>query len=198
MSGTIRTIKEPTESIVRDRGSKFIAYCHPVKTEDDVKLIVKGIWDKHPGICHVCYAYRIGKGGERFRANDDGEPTGSAGLPILNQIKSKGLTDTLVAVARYFGGTKLGVTGLIKAYKLAAKQSIEKATILEKVPTQNLVLRFPHSRIGDVERIIGQNDLKVVSKLFDLDCNWTIEVTEKHFDDIKQMMGTLKNVEIDT
>ncbi len=175
MSDRFRTIVRPAEAIFRDRGSKFLAFAYPVGNEEEVKLLVKGLWDQYPGVCHVCYAYRLGADGADQRANDDGEPSGSAGLPILNQIKSKDLTNTLVAIARYFGGTKLGVSGLINAYKESAKLALDNAKVIESVLTDRIQLQFPHSSIGEVERVINQTGMKLISQDFGMDCLWVVE-----------------------
>ena len=129
----------------------------------------------HPSARHVCYAYQLGADGAEYRANDDGEPNGSAGLPILNQIKSKEVTNTPVAVVRYFGGTKLGVSGLINAYKEATKEALEQAKIVTKIPMATVSIQFPHSKIGDVERVIRQNNWSIKNQDFGIDCKWTIE-----------------------
>lgn len=178
MSQAFHTISEPTEGLFKDRGSKFVAYAFPISNVDDVKPHLDALRTEHPSARHVCYAYQLGTDGNDFRANDDGEPNGSAGLPILNQIKSKDVTNVLVAVVRYFGGTKLGVSGLINAYKEAAKGALNKAEAVEKIPASTLLLQFPHSSIGDVERIIRQHGWRIKDQNFGMDCRWKIEVAE--------------------
>ena len=196
MSDSFLTIEKASEGLFRDRGSKFLAFAYPVRSEEAVKSLVKALWDEYPGICHVCYAYRIGVDGEIYRANDDGEPSGSAGLPILNQIKSKEVTNTLVAIARYYGGTKLGVSGLINAYKEAAKHALENAVIVESVLTGIVRLTFPHSSIGDVERLVNQNRYKLVKQDFAMECDWTIEVELSELQFALNQFRSLKNVEV--
>lgn len=171
----MRTISTPTESLFKDRGSKFVGYAFPVSNTDDVKARLEELKVLHPSARHICYAYLLGEEAEEYRANDDGEPNGSAGLPILNQIKSKDVTNVLVTVVRYFGGTKLGVSGLINAYKEAAKEALKNAKVIVRIPRSIVVLRFPHSSIGDVERIVRQNNWTIKNQEFGMDCLWKIE-----------------------
>jgi uncharacterized YigZ family protein len=178
MSNGFNTVSKPVEAEFKDRGSKFICYAYRVDSKDEVRERLKELAEIHPAARHFCYAYQIGPNAEEYRANDDGEPSGSAGLPILNQIKSKELTNTLAVVVRYFGGTKLGVSGLINAYKEATKLALDKAKIILEIPKVSVQLKFPHSRIGDVERIIRQNNWEVVDQKFGLDCEWKIRFPE--------------------
>lgn len=178
MSGEFKTIKKPTEAEFKDRGSKFICYTFRVDDKNEVKSRLAELNRLHPSARHFCYAYLIGPNGEEYRANDDGEPNGSAGLPILNQIKSKELTNTLAVVVRYFGGTKLGVSGLINAYKETTRMALEKAKVVVEIPKTIIKLKFPHSRIGDVERIIRQNNWEIVNQKFEMDCEWAVRFPE--------------------
>lgn len=173
----MRTISKPTESLFKDRGSKFIGYAFPVANTDEVKLHVNELKALHPSARHFCYAYLLGEDAEEYRANDDGEPSGSAGLPILNQIKSKDVTNVFVVVVRYFGGTKLGVSGLINAYKEATKEALENAKVVVRTPKSMVTLQFPHSSIGDVERIVRQNNWSIKKQEFGMDCIWQIETS---------------------
>jgi len=174
MSAHFQTIAGPTRSLYKDRGSKFIGHAFPVEDVSDVQQALSELRRQHPAARHLCYAYLLGESGDEFRANDDGEPSGSAGLPILNQIKGHGLTNVLVVVVRYFGGTKLGVPGLIKAYKEAAHTALEHAKVVTRVPQTKLSLQFPHSRIGDVERILRMNGYRIIDQTFGLECIWRI------------------------
>ncbi|MBI1288396.1 MAG: DUF1949 domain-containing protein [Flavobacteriales bacterium] len=194
MSQAFRTISQPTEGLFKDRGSKFIAYAFPITNVDDVKPLLDRLRVEHPSARHVCYAYQLGTDGNDYRANDDGEPNGSAGLPILNQIKSKDVTNTLVAVVRYFGGTKLGVSGLINAYKEAAKDALEKAAVVERIPTAIIRLQFQHSSIGDVERIIRQHGWNIKHQDFGMDCKWEIEMPEKEKEEASGLFLSIENV----
>ncbi len=196
MSQPFRTISKTTEGLFKDRGSKFIAYAFPITNVDDVKPLLEKLKEEHSSSRHVCYAYQLGPDGTEYRANDEGEPNGSAGLPILNQIKSKDVTNTLVAVVRYFGGTKLGVSGLINAYKEAAREALDKAKVVEKIPTALIKLQFPHSSIGNVERIIGQNGLKIQNQEFGIDCVWQIEVAESEMEQTTDLFLSIPDLKI--
>jgi uncharacterized YigZ family protein len=197
MSQAFRTISEPTEGLFKDRGSKFVAYAFPISNVDEVKPHLDALRTEHPSARHVCYAYQIGTDGNDYRANDDGEPNGSAGLPILNQIKSKDVTNTLVAVVRYFGGTKLGVSGLINAYKEAAKDALEKAVTVQKVPTTKINLQFPYSNIGEVKRVIRQQGWVISDRYFGMDCKWTIEVIEEERNTAVELFTSVSGTKVD-
>jgi uncharacterized YigZ family protein len=185
------TISGSGTSLFKDRGSKFFGYAIPIFSVDDVKPALEKIAEEHPSARHVCYAYLVGENGEQYRANDDGEPSGSAGLPILNQIKSKEVTNTLVAVVRYFGGTKLGVSGLINAYKEAAKEALEQTNVVERIPSSILKIQFPHSSTRAVERIIRQNNLKIADQVFGQDCRWSIETPVSESETARSLFGAI-------
>lgn len=197
MSQAFRTISEPSEGLFKDRGSKFIAYAFPISKVDEVKPHLDALRTEHPSARHVCYAYQLGTDGNDYRANDDGEPNGSAGLPILNQIKSKDVTNVLVAVVRYFGGTKLGVSGLINAYKEAAKDALDQVSVVERIPTETVNLQFPHSSIGEVERIIRQHGWNIKSQDFGMDCNWTVEVIEEEKIKAVELFASVSGTKVD-
>ena len=180
MSQSFQTIAKPTESLFKDRGSKFHGFAYPVSSSEDVKLRLDDVRALHPSARHFCYAYQLGADGSEYRANDDGEPNGSAGLPILNQIKSKEVTNTFVVVVRYFGGTKLGVSGLINAYKEATKDALDQAKIVTKIPMATVSIQFPHSKIGDVERTIRQKNWAIKNQEFGMDCKWIIETPSEN------------------
>lgn len=196
MSEAFRTISKPTEGLFKDRGSKFIAYAFPIANVDDVKPFLDRLKMEHPSARHVCYAYQLGTDGNDYRANDDGEPNGSAGLPILNQIKSKDVTNVLVAVVRYFGGTKLGVSGLINAYKESAREALDKAKVVERIPTCQIQIRFPHSSTGDVERLIRQNNWTIDQQNFGMDCDWRISCNLADDATCKQLLNTVEGLAI--
>lgn len=197
MSQAFRTISEPSEGLFKDRGSKFVAYAFPISKVNEVKPHLDALRTEHPSARHVCYAYQLGTDGNDYRANDDGEPNGSAGLPILNQIKSKDVTNVLVAVVRYFGGTKLGVSGLINAYKEAAKDALDQVSVVERIPTETVKLQFPHSSIGDVERIIRQHGWNIKSQDFGMDCNWTVEVIEEEKINAVELFASVSGTKVD-
>ena len=153
--GTYRTISKPSEPILyKERKSKFYGYCFPVTNEDEVKEYIEGLKKEYPTANHVCYAWQMGIESLSYRANDDGEPNNSAGMPIYGQLQSFDVTNTLVAVVRVFGGTKLGVGGLISAYKEAAKLALENATIIKKVLQQHLSVSFEYSEMDIVMRLV--------------------------------------------
>lgn len=151
---TYLTINSKSESLFKDRGSKFHGYAYHVKNEDDVKAQLEALKKVHPSARHFCYAYKINPLDEYWRANDDGEPSSSAGKPILGQINSKNLTEVLVVVVRYFGGTKLGVPGLINAYKTAAAEALGAATIVEEQVKSPLNIKVNYALMGDVMNFI--------------------------------------------
>jgi uncharacterized YigZ family protein len=167
---TFLSLKTVSEALFKEKGSKFIAYAFPVNSEDEVKAILSDLKKKYYDARHHCYAYAIGKKHENYRANDDGEPNHSAGDPILGQIKSYNLTNALIVVIRYFGGTKLGVSGLIHAYKTAAAMAIENNGIVEKVIQTSLKVDFPYVAMNEVMRVIKDYDLTVLSQKFEMDC----------------------------
>lgn len=170
------SILTPTEFVYKDKGSKFIALAYPIQHEEDVKPIILQLKKQHPGAGHFCYAYRLGANGTLYRSSDDGEPSGTAGKPILNQLLSFQLSDVLVVVLRYFGGTKLGVPGLIKAYKEAAKGALECAEPLAVFVRNVYYLDFPYSEQTQVELTIKKFEALIVEKKFTDKCFLKIAV----------------------
>ena len=174
---TYKTIKKPSEEILfKEKGSKFFGYAFPVLTEDDVKEKLELLKKKHHSARHFCYAYQIGIEKTQYRANDDGEPNNSAGLPIYGQIQSFGVTNILVVSVRYFGGTKLGVGGLISAYKTSAQLALETSEILVKTIDVNYQLKFNYDLMNVVQRIIKEKNLEIVSQTLEMDCEYVISV----------------------
>ena len=163
---TYFTIKTPTEGAFKDRGSKFIAYAFPVSKEADWQQRLTEVKKLHPKARHWCYAYRLGMDGNNFRTNDDGEPSGTAGKPILGRIDSFGLVNVLVVVVRYFGGTLLGASGLINAYKEATKTALEKGEIIEKVVTAIYQFTFEYSIMSEVMNAIKKQKVEMVHQDF--------------------------------
>lgn len=170
------TIAAPVQAEFKDKGSRFIAFAYPVKTAETVKKHVYALREAHHKARHWCYAYRLGTDGNTFRANDDGEPSGSAGRPILGQIDSAGLTDVLVVVVRYFGGTLLGVPGLIHAYKTATAEALQLAEKLEKNIEKTVWLRCGYPHLNDAIRIARQHQAEVVAQDLQLDCRLTVNI----------------------
>ena len=168
---TYLSVSAPAEGLFKDNGSRFISYAYPVETEEEVKDIVSDLKKKYHDARHHCYAYRLGHLGDRFRANDDGEPSSSAGRPILGQIDSRGLSDTLVVVVRYFGGIKLGIPGLIRAYKTSTAEALDNAGTIEKVAGKWFGVRFGYQDMNQVMRILKDMDLRQKDQAFGVDCS---------------------------
>lgn len=173
---TYKTIGGPGKGSYRDLGSKFLAFAYPVETADQVKEIVADLKKEYFDARHHCYAYRLGKDGEQWRANDDGEPSSSAGRPILGQLLSNELSDVLVVVVRYFGGTKLGIPGLIKAYRSATADALANCTVVEKVASDNVSFEFDYLQMNDVMKFLKDRDLSPVSQDFGLNCRITLRI----------------------
>ncbi|QTV05719.1 IMPACT family protein [Faecalibacter bovis] len=197
MTDSFRTIKEPVEDIIfKESGSKFINYAFPVDSEDDVEFYLGQLYEKWPDATHHCYAYSIGIDGKKFRANDDGEPGGSAGLPIYNQILSNEITNVLIVSVRYYGGTKLGIPGLVKAYKYAAQVVLEEAEIVEKFVTKRVKMIFNYDQQGIVERNVERMDGEIKDKNFTDKCMFTISVRESKLDDFIRQFDEYYQMEI--
>ena len=156
-----KSVSAPTEGLFKDNGSRFIARVFPVNNEGEIKELVDSLKKEYHDARHHCYAYRLGHKGDRFRANDDGEPSSSAGRPILGQIDSFGLSDILIVVIRYFGGIKLGIPGLIRAYKTASADALSKAQIIEKTATSQYSLSFGYESMNSVMNILKDMELKM-------------------------------------
>ena len=165
-----KTIEKAGEGVYSEKRSKFLAFAIPVATASEVKEQVEAYQKKYYDARHVCYAYRLGEKGELFRANDNGEPSGTAGKPILGQIDSRELTNVLVVVVRYFGGIKLGTSGLIVAYRLAAAEALDATEHVQKTINGEITLRFPYHLLNDVLRVVKEEEPKVVEQIFDNDC----------------------------
>lgn len=170
------TIESPSEALYKDRGSKFLAFAIPVKSENDIRQNLLSLRELHPKAVHHCYAWRLGADENRFRSNDDGEPSGSAGKPILNTLYSLALSDVLVVVVRYFGGTLLGVPGLINAYKTAADDALRQASTLTRYVTNIHRLTFPYERMNEVMRIVKDMNLTILTQTFEMTCALTLEL----------------------
>ena len=165
-----KTIEIAGEGIYSEKRSKFLAFAIPVQTLDDVKREVEAYQKKYYDARHVCYAYRLGERRELFRANDNGEPSGTAGKPILGQIDSRELTNVLVIVVRYFGGIKLGTSGLIVAYKAAAAEALDATEHVEKTINEEITLKFSYPLLNDVLRIVKEENPRIVEQVFDNEC----------------------------
>ena len=167
---TYLTISSVSEALYKDKGSKFYAFAYPVQTLEQIKEILAEKRKEYYDARHVCYAYMLGYERNQFRANDDGEPSGTAGRPILGQINSSNLTDILIIVVRYFGGTLLGTSGLIQAYKTSATEAIAAATIEERIVEKTFVSKFGYQDLNAVMRIMKDFDLAIVNQIQEMDC----------------------------
>lgn len=193
-----QTIAKAVEDVtLREKGSKFISYAYPVLDEDEVKERLDALWARYPDATHICYAYRLGLEGENYRANDDGEPSGSAGLPIYNQIVSKEVTFVLVASVRYYGGTKLGVSGLIKAYKLSAQLALDEAKIVEKHLSKKVNFEFSYEDQGSVMRNVDRFNAEVIDTEFTDKCKLSVRIRMEILDEFLASFEPLYNVKID-
>lgn len=194
---TYRTIQEPSEEILfKDKNSKFFGYAFPVDNEEDIKDKLEELKEKHSSAGHHCYAYQLGTDVIHYRVNDDGEPNNSAGMPIYGQIQSFDLTNVLIVSVRYFGGTKLGVGGLIIAYKTSAKLAIEASTIIEKVIEEKFQLKFNYDLMNKVMRVIKEKNLNVLQQEMNLDCKFIISVRRSEADTIFEILNGIHKLEV--
>ena len=189
---TYKTITGSAEGLFKDKGSKFFAYAYPIEDESEVKDLVDQLKKEHFKAVHHCYAYRLGQDRTSFRVNDDGEPSGSAGKPILNVLLSKDITNILVVVVRYFGGTLLGVPGLINAYKTATQEALAEAEIIEKTVNEIYEVRFEFVQMNDVMKVVKEFGLKVKNQLFDNQCTLQLEFRRNM---TNQIIGKLEKIE---
>ena len=176
LHGTYKTIAEPSSGTYKDKGSKFLAFAFPVTREESIREIVEDIRKKYFDARHHCYAYRLGPEKKDFRSNDDGEPSGTAGKPILGQLLSHDLTDIVIVVVRYFGGTLLGTSGLIQAYKLASADALQNASIIQKFVYVTYILHFDYVHMNTVMKIIKDFDLLAYDQDFQITCSLKIKI----------------------
>jgi uncharacterized YigZ family protein len=190
---TYKTIRSLSHGIYKEKGSKFIAAAWPVTEESEIKIILENTRKEHHEARHHCYAYLLGQDGLMWRANDDGEPSGSAGRPILGQIKSHGLTNVLIIVSRYFGGTLLGVSGLINAYRSAASSALENAEIIDHIIQEYYEIIFPYSSMNDVMSVIKDENITKSEQFFDLECrirlNFRFSASERILNRLSKING---------
>lgn len=170
------SISEPSQGLFKDNGSRFIAFAYPVETEEQVKEIVDGLKKEYHDARHHCFAYRLGHTREKFRSSDDGEPSSSAGRPILGQIDANNLSDILVVVVRYFGGIKLGIPGLIRAYRTSTADAIANASIVEKIASKRYRVSFGYMNMNDVMKAVKDLDLKQEKQDFGMSCSFETSV----------------------
>lgn len=196
ISDTYLSISGESRSTFRDKASRFIGLAMPVESEEEAKLKLEAIRKEYYDANHHCYAYRIGATGDVYRVNDDGEPSGTAGRPIHGQILSKGLSDILVVVIRYFGGTKLGVPGLIHAYKTTSAEALSQARIIQKTITEKMVISFEYPRMNEVMRILKDDGISILSQQFDESCRIVVAVRKSKSGEIKQRLSLLMNISV--
>ena len=174
-----RTIRSLATGEYKEKGSKFLAFVYPVTSEDEVKARISELKKKYFDARHHCYAYILGADKSKFRANDDGEPNHSAGDPILGQIRSKNLTNVLVVVVRYFGGVKLGVGGLISAYKTAAENALNNSTLLEKNVLQQYSIHYSYTNTRDVMKLVKDFEMEILNQSFEDECKMEVTISLK-------------------
>ena len=197
MDDIYKTITKPSkETLFKDKNSKFYGYAFPVNTEEAIKSSLEFLRKKHYSARHFCYAWRLGVESVRYRANDDGEPSNSAGMPIYGQIQSFELTNILVVSVRYFGGTKLGVGGLINAYRSSAKLALESSIIEEKTIDIYFQLNFEYNLMSKVLRIIKENSININDQKLELNCELIISVRKSNSNKIFKIFDSLYKVEI--
>jgi uncharacterized YigZ family protein len=172
-------IQASKEGLFKDRGSKFYGYAFPVTNEEEIKEKIELLKKQHYNARHWCYAWQLGKNYDHYRANDDGEPSNSAGMPIYGQLQSFNVTNVLVVVVRYFGGTKLGVGGLIKAYKNGAKLALENSIIIHKTIDEVFLIKFEYPEMNTIMRIIKDENISIINQKMELDCQFIISIRKK-------------------
>ena len=194
---TYKTLALPSEEVLyKEKNSKFFGYAFPVTTEEEVKEILEKLRKDHFSARHWCYAYQIGIEKIQYRANDDGEPNNSAGMPIYGQIQSFDITNVLIVVVRYFGGVKLGVGGLISAYKTAAQMALESAEIIEKTIDIHFLISFGYANMNKVMRIIKEKNLQIIAQKMEMDCAIEIATRKKSAQNILDTFESLYEIKL--
>ncbi len=193
---TYRTIEKPAEGIFRDRGSKFLAYAYPVNTEKELKHLLVPLKMLHPKANHHCWAMRLTIDRSVFRLNDDGEPSGTAGRPILNTLLSRDLTNIAVVVIRYFGGTLLGVPGLINAYKSATEHALKTVTIVERTVNDIYEIEFDYLQMNDIMRITKEDNLTIINQAFDNNCSIQLSIRKTQVDKTINKLNNLNGIKV--
>lgn len=196
MEDTYLTIDTPSEGLNKEKMSKFLAFAEPCRTLDQAKEIVTRYKKEYFDARHVCWAYMLGADRLTFRSNDDGEPSGTAGKPILGQINSFNLTDLCVIVVRYFGGIKLGTSGLIDAYKIAAQEALNAAQVVEKIIEEQLTVHFEYPLMGEAMRIVKEEDATVLSQDFQMDCRLTLSLRKAGMPRMRQRFENTYGISI--
>lgn len=197
MTDTYKTISKPSEGYYKEKGSKFPTFAFPVTTEEEIKEIRDKLRKDYFDARHHCYGWRLGADLKQYRANDDGEPSSTAGKPILGQIQSNELTNILIVVIRYFGGTKLGVSGLINAYRTAAADAISNASIINKTVNDIYEIKFQYAAMNDVMRIIKEDKPLQLNQQFDLNCSITISIRQSEVEKLIEKFKKINTVKTD-
>lgn len=194
---TYKTLQKPSKEVLfKDKNSKFFGYAFPVKTEDEVKIFIENLKKQHYTARHWCYAYQLGIENIRYRANDDGEPSNSAGMPIYGQIQSFDVTNVLIVVVRYFGGVKLGVGGLINAYRSGAQLALENSNIIEKTIDLQYKIQFAYKHMSRIMRIIKDNSAKIESQILELDCIIKVSIRKGNADQFFKTVQSFHDISI--
>lgn len=197
MEDIYKTVAFPSEEILfKEKNSKFFGYAFPIESESEVKTIIDSLRKQHPHAVHYCYAYQIGTDTPAYRANDDGEPSNTAGMPIYGQIQSFGVTNILVVIVRIFGGIKLGVGGLISAYRQAAQSTLESAVIIEKTIDIHFLISFDYKNINKVMRVIKEKNIEIISQKMEMSCEIEISTRKKNAEMILDIFNALFEVQI--
>ena len=196
MEDVYQTIEKESQGYFKDKGSKFYAFAFPIKHEDEVKDILTRLRKEHHSARHHCYAWRIGTEEIIYRANDDGEPSSTAGKPILGQLQSYNVTNILIVVIRYFGGTLLGVSGLINAYRSAAADALNNAEIKQKIIEQEVILDFTYNELAEVMNIVKQENLTIINTRFEEKCNLIFSVRKTEYEKVIQKFRNVYGVNI--
>ena len=194
MADSYLTIEKYTEAIYKEKGSKFLAFAYPVNNQDEIKQILTDLRKKYYDATHHCYAYILGFDKEEFRMNDDGEPSSTAGKPIYGQLLSNNLTNVLVVVVRYFGGTKLGVSGLIKAYKTSTQVCLESAVIVEKKVMRFYKITFAYDKMNAVMSFLKQINAQQKHHSFDMECSIDVLINEEYSNKFEEEISKISNV----
>ncbi len=197
MNDTYKTLAFPSEEILfKEKNSKFFGYAFPVTTEEDIKNHLDVLRKQHHGAVHFCYAFQLGTEKIQFRANDDGEPSNSAGAPIYGQIQSFNVTNVLVVVVRFFGGVKLGVGGLISAYKTAAQMALESSEIIEKTINLHYIISFDYKNMNKVMRVIKEKNLEIIAQKMEENCEIEIAVRKKNASPVLDVFNSIFEINI--
>lgn len=198
MADTFHTIAAPTEAIYKEKMSKFLAFAHPVSTSAEAREVIAGYQKRYHDARHVCWAYMLGSARTDFLSTDNGEPSGTAGKPILGQINSFGLTDIVIVVVRYFGGIKLGTSGLIAAYREAAREALEAAEIIECHDMARISFTFPYLAMNDVMRLTKNGGVEIIEQIFDNSCSMTLSIRADEADTLRARLTDIDGATLST